>query len=326
MDRLILKYLQSVCTAGEFEEFKIKFLQGKIDKDVSRLLHEHFHASIQNESDIPVNRELWDRISKAIDEVESKASIRKLKLYSWSLRAAAVLVIGLFISTFFFYQRYTSESQIVVNQRIMVPNGARSSLTLPDGSLVWLNSGSSLKYSGNFSKNRVVELEGEAYFNVEKSDVPFEVHVPYGKVTVTGTAFNVKAFSAGIEFETTVEEGTVIVSSPSCKSAASLKAGQQAKLGSAGWELTRVDTELYTSWKDGKIIFRNEYLPSVAKRLERWYNVKIQLDDDPRLNKINYTGTLEMESFSEVMELLCVTASINYTYNDKTRVIRITHR
>jgi len=64
----------------------------------------------------------------------------------------------------------------------------------------------------------------------------------------------------------------------------------------------------------------------VARRLERWYNVKIELDKDPRLNKIHYTGTLEMESFSEVLELLKITASINYSYNDKTRVIRITHR
>jgi ferric-dicitrate binding protein FerR (iron transport regulator) len=145
-------------------------------------------------------------------------------------------------------------------------------------------------------------------------------------VEVTGTSFNVKSLPAEKEFEATVEEGTVNVSSSLLPRQASLKPGQQARLMNGKWEITKVETDLFTSWKDGKIIFRREYLPVVAKRLERWYNVKIELDDDPRLQEIYYTGTIEMESFSEVLELLKITASVNYTFNDKTRVIRLIHR
>jgi transmembrane sensor len=87
-----------------------------------------------------------------------------------------------------------------------------------------------------------------------------------------------------------------------------------------------VETYLYTSWREGKIIFRQEYLPEVVNSLEYWYNVKIELDDDPRLRKIHYTGTIEMESFSEILELLQITAPITYTYDDKKRIIKIKYR
>jgi ferric-dicitrate binding protein FerR (iron transport regulator) len=83
---------------------------------------------------------------------------------------------------------------------------------------------------------------------------------------------------------------------------------------------------MFSSWKDGKLIFRNEYLPSVTKRLERWYNVKIELANDKRLSEISYTGVLEMESFSEVLQLLKVTAPIDFVYDEKTRIIRIEYR
>jgi ferric-dicitrate binding protein FerR (iron transport regulator) len=90
--------------------------------------------------------------------------------------------------------------------------------------------------------------------------------------------------------------------------------------------VSEVQTDLFTSWKEGKLIFRDEELPLVAKRLERWYNVKIELEEDSRLASLRYNGTLEMESFSEVLQLLKVTAPIDYSYNEKTRTIKITYK
>ena len=110
------------------------------------------------------------------------------------------------------------------------------------------------------------------------------------------------------------------------KKEVALRPGQHAELRNQTITVKNVDTELYTSWTDGKIIFRKAYMPEVAKRLERWYNVKIVLDDDPRLKEIWYSGTLEMESFSEVLELLKVTAPVDYSYNEKERKITIRYR
>jgi ferric-dicitrate binding protein FerR (iron transport regulator) len=105
-----------------------------------------------------------------------------------------------------------------------------------------------------------------------------------------------------------------------------LQPGQQANISENKIIVGNVETELFTSWKEGKLIFRDEQLPLVAKRLERWYNVKIELAGDKRLTEIRYNGTLEMESFSEVLQLLKVTAPIDYTYNEKTRTINITYK
>jgi ferric-dicitrate binding protein FerR (iron transport regulator) len=80
---------------------------------------------------------------------------------------------------------------------------------------------------------------------------------------------------------------------------------------------------MHTSWTKGQLIFRKEHLPKMAHRLERWYNVKIELDNDTRLEDIHYTATIEMESFSEVLNLLKVTAPVDYTWDEKTRVIKL---
>jgi transmembrane sensor len=326
MKKLFSKYLQSVCSPEEFQE--ITQWMSKIDNEqvLFSLMKPEWDQQLNQESGHPVNPSLLAKIRLAIEEKEKAAIQRRLRIVTWGLRVAAVLVTALIITNLFLVFQDSHPEELVQMQTITIPHGARSNLSLADGSKVWLNSGSVLSFSSDFSGNRNLELEGEAYFEVVESDIPFTVTTPLGNVQVTGTAFNVKALKEGNQFETTVEEGSVNVFSSLVPKIACLKPGQQARLTNGQWELSKVETELYTSWKEGKIIFRREYLPEVAKRLERWYNVKIELDTDPRLQKIYYTGTLEMESFSEVLELLKVTASINYNYNDKTRVIRITHR
>ena len=322
----------------------------RMDNDftLSLFMKPHWERIMQQEPGYPINHALWDKIKLAIEEKEKAETLRRLKIYTWGIRVAAVLILGLLVhnvrkidtlidvaavlilgllvSNIFFMQNAKQPGTFVQTQSISVPHGARTSFTLPDSSVVWLNSGSTLSYSSEFSDNRSLELEGEAYFEVVKSENPFTVTTAFGKVEVTGTAFNIKALSDENQFETTVEEGSVLVSADGVPQSARLTPGTQARLENGKWEMARVETDLYTSWKEGKIIFRRASLPEVAQRLERWYNVTIELTDDPRLQKIHYTGTLEMESFSEVLELLKVTAPINYTYNDKTRVIRIAHR
>ncbi len=323
---MLSKYLRSVCTPQEFEEFAKWISNNKNDQTISQLIKSGWDEILHKGSDIPVNHTLFEKIKLAIELREKETLQRRLQIYIWAFRAAAVLLIALLVSGVFLMQRTVPVKEFVQSQSITVPNGVRSSLTLPDGSGVWLNSASALTYSSDFISDRRLTLEGEAYFEVVKSELPFVVTTSQGKVEVTGTAFNLKSLAGENQFETTVEEGSVKVISNLNPQAASLKPGQQARIENGKWILEKVETDLFTSWKDGKIIFRQEYLPQVAKRLERWYNVKIELADDPRLLDIHYTGTLEMESFSEVLELLKVAAPISYTFNDKTRVIRITYR
>ena len=326
MRKLFSKYLQSTCTPEEFQVITQWMSRKENDSQLSDLMDPFWRDTLLKEPDGQVHPALWDKIKAAIDEQEKNTLQRKLGVYKWGLRIAAVLVTALVLTNVWTASQDSHRGNRVQSFSTTVPNGARANLTLPDGSEVWLNAGSTLSYSSEFLSKRDIELQGEAYVKVVKSNSPFRVLTPVGQVEVTGTIFNVKAHAEDNQFETTVEEGSVSLHSPLLQQSVMIKAGEHARIMNNQWQLTQVDPELYTSWKDGKIIFRSEQLPDVVKRLERWYNVTIELDDDPRLQKICYTGTLEMESFSEVLELLKLTDAIDFSYNDKTRIIKIKHR
>lgn len=264
---------------------------------------------------------LQNRITPATETIHvsrlQSAKLRKV------LAIAAAFVFGIIISSVVISFWLLNESTQTA-QNITTPYGARTQFQLPDGSTVWLNSGSKLSYSLRFAKNRHITLEGEAFFEVQKGR-PFIVSTNYGDVRVKGTSFNVKAF-VGEAFETTLVTGLVQIRENKTGEEISLQPGFQAKETGNKMEVSKVDPGLFTSWKEGKLIFRNEYLPTVAKRLERWYNIHIELSNDSRLSEIYFSGTIEMESFTEVLELLKTTASINYSYNEQTRTIRITKK
>lgn len=137
-----------------------------------------------------------------------------------------------------------------------------------------------------------------------------------------GTSFNVKAFTDDNAFETTLEEGVVTFKTKNALNEVTLKPGEQVVKTAKGFTVKPVETKYFTSWKEGKLLFNREPFPSFIKKLERWYNVKIEYTD-PKLDKLWYTGTIEMESVSEVMEMIGKAAPISYQFNNKTRVFTI---
>lgn len=326
MKNLFRKYIHSVLNPDEFSRVSDFIADKKNEPDVFGLMKPYWdqHLAETDVFTVP-NSELKEKIIHAILLDESKTYRRKIHIYNLGLRIAAILVIGLIITSVFFFRKSTQDSYIGEFQTISAPFGAKTNLTLPDGSLVWLNSGSSISYISRFGKTRLVSLKGEAFFEVRKDGKPFIVLTEYGDVKVKGTSFNVKAF-AGEEFQTTLLTGIVKVKEKHTGNEVSIQPGQQAGICGTELKVKNVETDMFSSWKDGKLIFRNEYLPLVTKRLERWYNVKIELGNDKRLSEISYTGTLEMESFSEVLQLLKVTAPIDFSYNEKTRTIKIIYK
>ena len=271
---------------------------------------------------IELNRS-WKAVRQRITPANKKLLNRNVYLRVASV--AAAFIFGVF-ATILIEKNYNYFDNVSAQiQTVTVPFGARTNFELPDGSTVWLNAGSTLSYSNQFKENRPVELSGEAFFDVKKSKKPFIVNTRYGNVEVKGTSFNVKAYEQEY-LQATLVSGAVLVSAPGNNRSATLKPGQQANIISQNINVAYVETDLYTSWKEGKLIFRKEYLPDAVKRVERWYNVIIELDDDKRLKDIWFSGTLEMESFSEVLELLKVTSPIDYTYNEKTRTIKIFYK
>lgn len=234
---------------------------------------------------------------------------------------AAAFFIGFFIAKFLDTSETKLQEQTSTLQKICTPPGARTQFQLPDNSTVWLNSGSKLEFPSHFGEVRNVLLNGEAFFEVTEDEASFIVSSFFGNVEVKGTSFNVRAYHDDL-FETTLVEGKVEVTTEKGDKVILLPGYQSVYKDN---QLTdfKVDTELFTSWTSGKLIFNKEYLPRMAKRLEQWYNVKIEVDNDKRLETIFYTATIEMESFSEVLNLLKVTAPVSYSWNAKSRIIKL---
>ncbi|VAW22567.1 hypothetical protein MNBD_BACTEROID01-159 [hydrothermal vent metagenome] len=270
----------------------------------------------------------WKQLHARIQKEEGIAKPKLITILNRNaIKIAASFLIGIIITSLVFSKLSPLREQLQYSQELSIktPYGAKTHFILPDSSSVWINSGSELSFPSKFGKTRTVSLKGEAYFDVVKDKIPFIVNTDFGNVKVKGTSFNVKAYE-NETFETTLVRGIVTVHSSGTGKEVTLKPGEQSGIYGKNISVKPVNTEIITSWIKGKLIFNNEPLPSVAHRLERWYNVEIQLDNDKRLSEIWYTGTIEMESFSEVLQLLETTAPIQYTYNDKTRTIHIKHK
>ena len=323
MKSLFKKYYHSVLRPDEFSEVSDYLTDKKKESTIYGLM-KPFWEKEMNDIDVPsrTNPVLFERIKEAVLLEKQKVAQRKINIYSWGLRAAAVLVVALLVSNIFFYQKSDSNQLASQLQTITTPYGAKTNITLPDGSRVWLNSGSKLSYPLKFGKSRLVTLVGEAFFEGDKNNKPFIVSANDGDVVVKGTAFNVKAYADDNIYETTLVEGVVAFNTKNSKNGVTLKPGEQVAKTSKGFTIKQVETKYFTSWKEGKLLFNKEPFPSFMKKLERWYNVKIKYSD-PELDKLWYTGAIEMESISEVMEMISKAAPVNYSFNNKTRVFTI---
>lgn len=319
MDKLFRKYLNGTCTPDEFKEV-MEYIEGKKDEQkLDRLMTNAWNTNFNGVEQADDN--LLGRIHHQIALTESDQSRSVIRLYRISLSVAAVLLVGLVITSAYVFQM-NQFSLRPLEQHVSTSPGSITNFKLPDGTNVWLNSGSEITYSGNFEKNRELNLKGEAFFDVVKSKNPFRITTPFGKIKVLGTAFDVKAY-ADEKFTTTLERGSLEVSSLSGKEKEVLKPGDQASLSdNEKLVVKEVDIEEFTSWKDGKLMFVRKSLPEVVKMLERWYNVEIQLEANEN-KELWFTGTIEKETISEILEIIKTTIPIEYSFDAKTRIMKI---
>lgn len=259
---------------------------------------------------------LWNKTkSKILENKASQENHWKYRFNRAFYRVAAVLVLPLLlVSVYFFVQWQELAQSETVYAEIQCPPGVRSRFNLPDGTTGWLNGDSYLKYPVQFSKNRSVELSGEAYFTVKKDkDSPFRVNAQGLDIEVLGTQFNVMAYEDFHRVEVTLDEGSVEVSKLGTSLKEILSPNEHLVLDKNQHQVTihEVQTRHFTSWKEGVLEFRNVPLDEVARRLERWYNSEIIIQDDV-LKDIPYRATFKNESLGRVLELLSLSAPIRY--------------
>ncbi len=254
---------------------------------------------------------IWNKIER--EKKQSKNNLRYLTNF-FKLTAAVVigLLLGIFVSLF----KNTDNEPIYYSA--YSPKGSISEMILPDGSLIFLNAGSKIKYTFEGKDGiREVFLEGEAWFDVEK-DVrkPFIVHTNLYDVKVTGTQFNIKAYNDDNILATTLETGQIIIkSTEQLKLAKSIimHPGEQVILDKQSKKLSiiNVNTRWFTSWKDNKLIFVNMHLKDLVRLLERKYGVDIDIQNKKILN-LHFDGTIKDESIIEFLEIVKKTLPINY--------------
>lgn len=303
------------------QELAFAYFAGKISKADEKKLFEFIQKEEQNyqqfkdwerawmlseKEDLRTARE-WEslqcriRTHEAVNPMISKSGS---DLWRWAVAIAAmfVLIAGgtwVVLNT----TTFMNKAQYIVFE---APYGEKSKMTFPDGTVVWLNAGSSLKYSNKYNTDdRVVELEGEGYFEVaKKKKIPFVVHTRGYDVVVKGTKFNLTAYPEDSNITTTLMEGAVELLKE--KQHIAMKPGESVTLNvvSGKFTLTKVNPDVSKAWSENRIEYDNISLRELAAKLSRQYDVKIHLLTEEVGDKRFSISLRNQETIGEVMSAL----------------------
>ena len=215
------------------------------------------------------------------------------------------------------YSGKNQNSEIEEYNRLVTPRGGEYSVILSDGTKVWLNAESELKYPVHFNgEERRVYLKGEAYFDVAKRNgQKFIVCSDKTQVTVLGTDFNIRNYEEGV-IATTLVEGSVLVGfdGKECR----LKPGQQATIDATGISVREVEPILYTAWKDGFFVYRNMTLDHILQELSRWYDFTYFYQNE-ELGALRLTAKIrKFDSVEDIFEILKTTGNVDFVVKGKT--------
>jgi transmembrane sensor len=362
--------------AGEASAEELNELEGLLRSDPD------MHYALQNITDLwnlptPASNDVDDAFNRHInkmkdagvqwdqpEDVELPADYKLTQRRSRkSLLIISIAAAVLMAASILWYNSVTKKTtssrpfvagQAVKKNEVSTRNGSKTTITLPDGSKVWLNAGSSLTYNKDFGgEMREVDLSGEAFFEVvslplpgggETDKVPFIIHTRHIDVRVLGTSFNVKSYPNDKQTETTLVHGKVevlilnnpekkIVLRPNEKLIVSNNdttaplTGKPVAAGSASFfsvgkvNFIRADSILVeTAWVQNKLVFDNESLPEIAQKLERWYNVEIKFRDE-KIQAERASGTFENITIQQALDALGEIAPFHYTMQGNKIII-----
>lgn len=318
-----------------FEQIRDTWNSIELEKELDEQQVQDDLEHVLNRIDPPPNKQVKN------NQLKGKSPL------NWFLKSAAIFILGFAVSWILYKNKEIDLLNENVLQIIETPKGSSTKISLPDGSKIWLNAGSKITYSSIFNKNsREVFLEEEAFFSVSKDEKrQFIVKTPDITVKVFGTSFNVKSYPNENAVETTLVEGSISLYKNSTNGKASgeeikLDPSQRVVLYKEEQEtrtLTEstpkrianvperkpklvlskhIDTEMFTSWKDGHLIIKSEPLEELALTLERKYNVSIHFIDE-EIRQFRFTGTFENETIEQVLAAIKLASSIDYKIEER---------
>lgn len=330
---LLHKYLRNACSSEELDEVLQWFRTEAGTPAGKLLLQQSWEQYATQEEKVDVDLEgMLDRLHHQINLTEEKTESPatpplRARIYRLMSRAAALLflpVLALLLLTYLKGELLFSSAPEQEWIAISTPPGAKTTFNLPDGSIVWLNHGSSLRYPARFEgKVRELELEGEAYFDVVSDpDHPFRVQTDELEVVALGTEFNVLAYPEDTTLEITLVSGKVDIlaaNSESDRPLYEMRPDEHLTFQKEARKLVSatVTSDKYIGWKAGKLIFENDDLEQVATRLSRWFNADFELEDTALAN-YTFTATFVSETLPQVLELLELASPIAYDITPRT--------
>lgn len=319
----------------------INYLSGKWEECDSVLLNEWLESSPENSNLFGQLVDLWeaDHISRrekefntdmAWSRIESQmnhnsSGIIRFPAVKHITRYAAIFVLALVLGGIgysLFQNKIRSNFYSSSVVEYTAPYGSKTSLKLLDGSLVWLNAGTILKYNQGFgTRNRNIELSGEAYFEVAKNKkLPFVVNAKELSVRAVGTKFNVKAYPEETAVETILMEGSVKVKALTAggKSEVLLTPNQKAifSLQDNKLNVSATNDTDEISWFTDKWVIKNKKLGEFAKLLERRYNIDFTFNDE-QIKNYEFGGTIKDETIEQVLTAISYSAPLKYKIINK---------
>jgi len=321
MHDLITKYFHNTITP---EEKEILFSEMMLDDDLKKEF-----ASIQNLHALtalfPVNDDQVDGIKKLLDFKQSRRKKLSALPVKHIIGYAATICIAI-LSTWAVANVNESKLAEISYEEICAPAGQRAFVKLHDGTKVWLNARSTLRYPNQFSdRNRIVELEGEAFFEVqEDQEKPFIVSTEKLDIQVLGTHFNVYAYKGRNEFRTSLLEGSVHVYDRKDKSKRLfLEPNEQAELIDNKLIKTYFDSKDFLLWREGIYSFDDVSFSDIIKKLELYYDIVIKVDNQ-QINTYKFSGKFRRrDGVESVLRTLQKVRYFNYVKDDDLNIITV---
>jgi len=328
----------------QIDNYIQSFLNGSLDAESHAVLRQWIKEKPENREYFQNTVAIWKAtgVMSNADGFDVASAIGKFKeeiqpanridFYRRALKFSAAAIILLLCgvsSLFFLWQSERSASEMVEEYKeyvVEVPDGAKSKITFPDGSVVWLNAGSKVTYDSNFAReSRNVGLTGEGYFEVSKNkELPFVVNTGKLTVKVLGTKFNLKSYEEDSEVKVTLKEGAVKVGDFLTDAApVVLKPNQRFtfKKMTQTIQVDSVDASHIENWRNGAMTFDKVPLEEIAKELRRLYNIPIRIESDKLKHIVYYSDFQENVSIEKVLEIL--SSGNKFRYEVKPEFVRI---
>jgi len=321
----LIKYFSGKASAAESKEIVDWMKDPKNEPEVRDALGKIWtHADIELKGEKPDFEPLLQKIHRKMHKKAKHVLpvIPFKTVYDSFSRIAAILIFPLLILTAYLYlkndESLNGETANIIQQEIYTKPGTRSKITLSDGTLVWLHDGTTLRYPEQFGKDqRRVFVDGEAYFEVVSNPVcPFVVENPMMETVVTGTKFNLNAYSSDGFFEATLIEGKIQVNRE--QDQYRIEPGQQIQYNTGTKKVSQQEVNPYLSvaWINGKLIMQDEPLSIAVKKISRWYNIEIILQDQ-ELQHYFLTATIENEKPEQTLKLITMALPVDYTVTER---------